>query len=222
MDEHEGLPGDSGGNEPPAGTPPASGSADTSLPPEAVRNSPEYKALQERLRSEARRRGDAERQAADARAQLERTQQDTEANRQAQLQAQINEILGQEGLADWQEFAELSERDPIEAAKKLRAMRERTATPAPQPGEGQQNVATTQQQPQAPSAPPPPRTLGGDAPLSSVADNSDAEEIAELERTWSDVVEKNRTTPNRITDRDRQRGLMAYMQAGYRKVTGRR
>lgn len=207
--ENEALPEGQQVQEPPA---PATGSVSTAALPESVRNSPEYQELQRQIRSEARRRGDAERQAAEARAEAERLRNEQVAQQDEAVRAEVQRVLGDEGVAAWEQFAELSATDPVAAARFMAEWRQANPATGEQTTEG----AVTQQQRQAPP-PPPARTLDGGSPLASVADDAESRRIEQLDKTYDEVRARNqRREP--VRRREREGGMIAYLESGYRKL----
>ncbi|HEY6057308.1 MAG TPA: hypothetical protein VIV06_04710 [Candidatus Limnocylindrales bacterium] len=202
-----------------AGAPPSS-------PPPG--NSPETDALRSTIASQARELGStraardaALREAAEIRAAAE-------AERQANEAQQMAAILGDDGVAAWTQMAELSQSDPLEAARYLAGLmgRGQTAPPAPgaasgQPGAGSPaqppEAPVNGQQPATPATPPPP--LGGvdaSAPLAAPTTGEDRETIAAaLEAQFNDIRKRNLdpTTRNRVTMRDRASAMIAYIGA---------
>lgn len=220
------LAGTQTGDQPPAGDPPAgeepaTGSAATGMSAEQVRNSPEYRELQKQNRTLARRAGDSERSAAEARAESERQRQAAEdAQRESQSEA-IAALLGDEGVAAWQEIAELSSTDPVAAAKKFAELSQARATPATAPAattqtgdEGGAEVPTTQ----SGTPPMPSGSVDAGSPLASIVDPGEDDYIKGLEKTFNDVVEENMAAPNRMTLKRRAEGMIAYVEASYRKA----
>lgn len=197
-------------------TPPAA-PADVSLTPDLVRNSPEFRALQEQNRILARKAGSAEAAIAAARAEAEQIRQAAEAERNAALAQQLRSTLGDDGLAFWNQLSELSATDPMAAAKALAEWRQggqtvpaAAQTPAvPAPQEKQQVT------PQAPA--PLPSTLHADAPLGSPsAQESDEETIQAFDKRIADLHERNYDpmTRNRVTTKERDEGIMAVFAKG--------
>lgn len=198
--------------DPPADEPPATGPANTTLPPAAVTNSPEYRELQRQNRALARRAGSAEREAADARAAAERERQAAEAQEREAIGSEMEAILGAEGVTEWNEIAELQATDPRAAARRFAELRNRLSAAVPPTGEeGTPTVPPAQ-------TPPPPRTLDAGTPLASTVDTSEDEYIAGLEKRFNDVVARNQAAPNRVTLRERADAMIAYLEAGYRKA----
>ncbi len=211
---------------PPAAPPPPT----LTLTPDMVRNSPEYRQLMEQNRTLARQKGDAETAAAAARADAEVARQAAEAQQRAALDTQLRETLGEEGIAFWSEFAELSSTDPVAAARRLAEFRSSGAQSA-QPGNGGQGQPSPTQgartvPAQGTGAPPPASSaLGADAPLGSIpAADSDEQTIAALDETINRLIERNQSplTRNRVTDRERNEGIMAIFAKGVVKEMAKR
>lgn len=202
--------------DPPADELPATGSSTTTLSPEAVLNSPEYRELTRQNRALARRAGTAERQAAEARATAERERQAAEAREREAQSTEIAAILGDDGVAEWNEIAELAATDPRAAAQRYAELRRKVALPPTLLSADQGGNVTS------PAAPPPPRTLDAGSPLASTVDTSEQEYIASLEKRFNDGVELNQKAPNRFTMRQRADAIIAYAEAAYRKAMGSR
>lgn len=215
-DLDEGTPGGEG----------TDGASSLHLTPEAVRNSPEFKALEKQNRQLARQKGTAETAAAAARTEAENVRQAAEAERQAVLSQQLISTLGESGIAAYTEIAELSATDPVAAAQRLKALMESAAqSAAPKAPEAptttsegtESNVAnaTSQRTP-----PPPSHGLDGGTPLSQGSTGEDqATVIAGLEKTYADVVARNQnfSQRNRVTMKDRANGFISYLGAAYLK-----
>jgi hypothetical protein len=168
------------------------------------------------LRLEARRRGNAEAAAASARQEAERARLEAESQQQTAMQQQISDLLGEDGLAAWQEFADLSSTDPIAAARKWAELTGKMQAAAVAAATGKEAPAVTE--PQAPTVPPQPRTLDAGLPLTTVAaPDPDTQRIAELEQLYGSTLERNRTAPNRVTERERATAMMGYLEVAIRK-----
>jgi hypothetical protein len=207
-------PADGDGNA----APPASGALD--LTPDLVRSTPEYQELQRQNRILARENGQAKAQAAAARTQAEATAQAAEAERTAAQANRVREILGEDGLAMWDQFADLSSTDPVKAAELL----------------AEYTKGKAQSHPAVPQAPAPAAAAGGNimagtqpatglsrsvgtAPLAGQSDDP-AETIAALEKRYADVVERNQDSSlrNRVTMKDRASAMISYLGAAYLKA----
>lgn len=194
----------------------------TSMPPEFVRNSPEYQELQRQLRAEARRRGSLEADLAKARAAEEQSRQAAEATAAEAREREIRSIVGDDGLAAWNTIAEQSATDPIAAARTLaELMRGAQATAAPPPAPASPQEAPVTEQTPAPAVPPPPSGLAAATPLGSPsAADSDAETIAGLERQFAETADRvqNPLTRNRVRQRDIGDAFASYVSAALMKA----
>jgi hypothetical protein len=197
---------------------PAVTPADTTLSPDLVRNSPEFRALQEQNRILARKAGTADAAIAAARSEAESIRQAAEAERSAALAQTLRSTLGDDGLAFWNQLSEVSANDPVAAATLLAEWRAGGQTPvaatqkpaASAPQEGQQQMT-----PQAPA--PLPSGLHADAPLgSSTPQESDEETVAAFDKKIHDLTERNYDplTRNRVTTKERDEGIMAVFAKG--------
>lgn len=227
----EGTPNGQTTGEPPAGgegeplDDPALGA--TGLTPEHVRNTPEYRELARQNRILARKAGEAERQAATARQTAEQVAQAAEAERVAAQEQRVREILGDDGVAMWDQFAELSTTDPVKAAELLaefakgKAQSQPPAAASPTPAAGGTQVPAQQPQQQPPASTGLSRSVG-DAPLAGAPDDT-AQVIEGLEKRYQDVVERNQnaSTRNRVTMKDRAGALISYVGAAYLKAGAR-
>ncbi len=193
----------------------------TAMPPEYVRNSPEYQELQRQLRAEARRRGSLEADLAKARAAEEQARQAAEATAAEAREREIRSILGDDGVAAWSTIAEQSATDPVAAARTLaELMRGAQATAAPAAPPTPQEGTVTEQAP-PPAVPEPPSGLAAATPLGSPsAADSDAETIAGLEREFAETVDKvqNPLTRNRVRQRDIGDAFASYVSAALMKA----
>ena len=196
---------------------PAIGSVD--LTPDHVRSTPEYRELVRQNRILARQKGDADRQIAEARTRAEAATQAAEADRMAAQETKVREILGDDGVALWEQFADLSTTDPVRAAELLasykgKAQSQPPATPESQPA-GERNTQVSQSN--VPPATGLSRTVG-DAPLAGPADDTDSV-VEALEKRYADMVERNQdpSRRNRVTMKDRANAMIAYVGAAYLK-----
>lgn len=197
------------------------------LTPDAVRNSPEYKALQRRLREEARARGRLENELGTVRTQSAEALQAAEAQRQQAIADQIATVLGEDGVDAFNEIADLSASDPVAAARRFRELASTYAqsggdtaalADAVQTSAGEGAPVTGQQQQTPP--PVPGQTISGDAPLGQSSTGIDWDGIITDESArYAKVVERNQDpiTRARVTDRERGDGLMAWLAASYIK-----
>jgi hypothetical protein len=210
----------------PAGTEASEGGSPvettTAMPPEFVRNSPEYQELQRQLRAEARRRGSAEADLAKSRAAEEQARQAAEASIAEAREREIRTILGDDGVAAWSRIAEQSATDPVAAARTLAELmrgQQATAAAPPAPTSPQEGTVTDQASP--PAVPAPPSGLSAATPLGSPsAAEGDAETIAGLERQFADAVDKvqNPLTRNRVRQRDIGDAFASYVSAALMKA----
>lgn len=193
----------------------------TSMPPEFVRNSPEYQELQRQLRAEARRRGSLEADLAKARAAEEQARQAAEASIAETREREIRSILGDDGVAAWSRIAEQSATDPVAAARTLaELMRGAQATAAPPASTTPQEAIVPEQTP-PPAVPEPPSGLAAATPLGSPnAADGDAETIAGLERQFTETVDRvqNPLTRNRVRSRDIGDAFASYVSAALMKA----
>lgn len=196
------------------------GDAIAALTPDAVHNSPEFKALAEQNRRLARQAGTNQRAADQARAAVEKARQAAEAQSQADLEGEIATILGEEGIALYNEFADLSQTDPRAAARRLAeimATRAQSSGPADPPAPAQ--PATTPQEGTVP-AQTFPRGVDAGAPLApGPAPDPTVALVTELDATYAAVVERNNNpaTRNRVTMKERAAGMIAYVASAYIK-----
>jgi len=208
---------------PPADPPPAAPPGAPS--PDAIRNSPEFKALAAQNRTLARQAGQATRQAEQARTAAEQARQVAEAQEQADLEGEIATILGDEAaVAAFNEIAELTTSDPRAAAKRMAELvalsRVQNAAPGeptvPSPAPPAGGTVTT---------PPPPRGVGADAPLGQPPRTED-DHLAiasELDKKYQNVVDRvqDPTTRRRVTMRDRAEGFIGYVGAAVLRAGAR-
>lgn len=201
--------------------PAGDGGAPGNLTSDAVRNSPEYKELARQNRLLARQAGSATREAETARGAAERARAAAEAESQADLERELMESLGEDGVAAYNEIAELSQTDPRAAARRMAALlKSRGQTPADVIAAATEQPAETEEGNLAPAVPQPPRGVDAGAPLSQgVAVDPNVAIAADLEKTYSDVVARNQDPRlrTRVTMKDRANGLIAYLGAAYIK-----
>lgn len=192
--------------------------------PASVRETPEYKALAKQARQSAREAGESKRREVEARTEAATTRQVAEAQRQAALEAQLDDVLGQDGIAAFQELSDLSETDPVAAAR----MFAKLMTTA------QSSLAAAAETPTPPVAPegtvpaktPPPFPSGGvdgNAPLMTQGEDMEAL-TTKLDDRYAEVVARNQdpVTRNRVTQRERANGFISYIASAYVKATGNR
>lgn len=212
----------------PAGiAPPSNGTpaepVSTTMPPDYVRNSPEYQELQRQFRAEARRRGTLEADLAKARAEGEQARQAAEAQVAEAREREIRSILGDDGVAAWSRIAEQSATDPVAAARTLAELMkgaQASASAAPPPPSPQE-APVPAQTPPPPAVPEPPSGLSAAAPLGSPsAAQSDAETIAALERQFAETADRvqDPLKRNRVRARDIGDAFASYVSAALMKA----
>lgn len=197
--------------------------ASLSLSSDLVRNSPEYRALQKQLREQARESGRIRAEAEASRQEAESIRQAAEAARQQAIAEQLGGILGDEGVDTFNEIAELSETDPVEAARRFRQFaaslgQTQLEVPAALGTAAVTAGGTTVPEQQAP--PPPSTGVSGDAPLGQPTTGVDWDEIASsASRRYNEIVERNQdpVMRARVTDRERGEGFMSWLAASYVK-----
>jgi hypothetical protein len=193
------------------------------LTPEHVRNTPEYRELARQNRILARQAGDAAAQAAKAREAAEAAAQAAEAERMTAQETRIRDILGDEGVAMWDQFADLSNTDPVAAAELLAQF---TAARAQSPSGGATPEAEAGGGTQVPTNTTPTtglsRAVSGDTPLGGVQDDT-TQLIEQLEKRYTDTVDRNLTpaTRNRVTAKERAAAMIAFLGAAYLKSGAR-
>lgn len=200
------------------------GTPTLTLPPDMVRNSPEYRELQRQVREGARSQGRAQADAAAARAETEAVRQAAEAQRQAVLAEQMAMILGDEGVDAFNAIADLSAVDPVEAARKFRelvaASAQSNAAAAQNAGNGAATGGTPVPEQQQQTPPPPSAGLSGDAPLGQSTTGVDWDSITKgATDRYAEIVTRNQdpVTRARVTDRERGEGFMSWLAASYVK-----
>lgn len=223
-DDHEGLPGaepaDDDAGQPAADDPVAIALAQA---PADVRNTPEYQALAKAARKTSRDLGRANRQLSEARTAAERERLAAEAQRQASLEETLAAELGEEGIEAFNELAELSQSNPVEAARRFKALLASTqSAPA-----GEPPAAPPDATPEAPvgdqanAVPPPPGAVDGSAPLQPPNEDDSLGAITDpLDKRWEETVTRNLTpaTRNRVTMRERADALIGYLGSSYLKT----
>ena len=224
--ENEGLPGAEPVEDDPAGDPPADDPVAVALAqaPAEVRNTPEYKELAKVARRQARELGRSNSALAAARGQAEADRLAAEAQRQAALESTIADVLGEDGVDAFNELAELSSSNPVEAARRFKSLMagaqsapagEPPATPPANDPEAIVDQATSN------AVPPPPGAVDGSAPLQAPNADDDLSSITDpLDKRYTDTVERNLTpsTRNRVTMRERADALIGYLGSSYLKT----
>lgn len=187
----------------------------------SVLDSPEYKALAKQNRTLARQLGTSRAAEAAARTKAEEDRQAAEAQQLAAQAQQVVEILGDEGLSEWQAIAELSEADPVEAAKRLKALMERGAQSAEPPAAPAAAAATPPAEgtpPVAPTGAVPPRGVDGDAPLTPPPGNEIEDLVSVANKEFADmasVVQQSTKGGRKPTMKERAGVLIKYLGADY-------
>lgn len=212
--------------------PPGDEPIGTTLPPDSIRNSPEYREVLRQNRALAREAGQAKARENEARAELERSRQAAEAERAAMVNRQVADILGAEGVNAWNEIAELSATDPVEAAKRIAALAaaqaqsKQSEPPAPasetaKPTE--EEVETKVPEQQQPAAAAASRSVTADSPLTAPDQNDPQRIIEALEKQFQATAERNQNpaTRNRVTMKERAGAMISYLGAAYLKAGAR-
>jgi hypothetical protein len=196
-------------------TDPAPAGASGALSPDAVRNSPEYKELARQNRALARQAGTASAAEQRARSEAERVRAAAEAESEAALALELQTSLGEDGVAAFNEIAELSATDPRAAARKMAALIAEARAQNPAAG-----AATSGQPAPAPegNVPPAPTPRGMDAGAPLVPPATTDPDLATadaLEARYAAVVARNTNpaTRNRVTMKERAEGLISYLGA---------
>lgn len=197
--------------------------AQLSQTPEAVKATPEFQALSQQLRQTARENGRLRAAEARIRQEAEQARLAAEAERQTALESQLADILGQDGIATYQEIAELGATDPVAAARKFAELMGKgvqsapvaDVPPAPPPAPGEAIVP-------AQTPPPPPGGADANAPLLTAQGEDIAALTGQLDKRYTDVVERNQnpSTRNRVTMRDRADAMISYLGSAYVKALG--
>lgn len=209
------------------GTPAAAAATAPSPAAQSVMDSPEYKELLKQNRKLARDAGTAKAAEQSARAEAARIRQAAEAEQQAALEAQLSEVLGEEGVTEWNAIAELAGEDQVEAAKRFKSLMAKAAAQSPAPAAVAPTAAPASE-PEGvvndhPTPAAPPRSVDGSAPLSTQPGSEMTQLIGSLEERWSEGVKKNQdpVTRNRMTIRERGDALIGYLAAAYLKAGAR-
>ena len=189
--------------------------ASIALTSDLVRNSPEFRALQEQNRTLARQAGSANAAIAAARQEAEQVRQAAEAERATAMAQQLRSTLGDDGLAFWNQLSELSATDPMAAARALAEWKGVGQTPpaaaTPPPVPAPQEVRRPE--PNAPAQ----SNLHADSPLGSPSpQESDEEQIAAFEKKIVELEDRNLNpmTRSRVTTKERDEGIMALFAKG--------
>lgn len=198
------------------------GDGGTGLQPDAIRQSPEYQELQRQNRELAR-------QAGTLRAEHERFRREEEARRQAaeaqqvrEMQQQMQDALG-DRTADFADFAQLLQDDPVEAARRFARLGTAQSVPPPTPPEGepagqQGEGGPVGQEPQSPRVPTPGGMSVGAAPIGQPSQQQARDQrVEELTGQYQSVVDQNQNlqTRTRVTQRMRDIAMGAFLRRGY-------
>lgn len=199
--------------DPATGAPPAP-PANLTLTPELVRATPEYRARDREARAAARREGTLQAEVTRLREENETQRAAAEAAAgNAQLE-QVRALLGDDGVAVWESMAGS---EPVEAARQMAAWAASRVQSPPPPA----TVPAV-----APGAPaggtqvpnPPTGALGGNAPLGqpTTGDGWDGI-VTQAQADYGSVVTRNQDplTRNRVTEKDRAAGFMAFITGAY-------
>ena len=217
------LEGEQGGD--PVAEAVAAVDAQLDLTPEAIRATPEFRALETQLRASARREGSAKKAAGKARTEAETYRQAAEAQRAAALDAEISS-LPEAAVAAYEELAELGQTDPVAAARRLaELLTSAQSAQAPAAGEAAPTAAPTEVPVSGgnPSVPPPMSAgADGNVPLNTPPGEDLDTKTARLDDRYAAVVARNQdpVTRNRVTMRERADGLISYLASAYIKAVG--
>lgn len=192
------------------------------LSAEAARNTPEYRALEEAHRRMGAERARVEAELAQSRTAAEEARQAAEAQRVADFERQLTERLGEAGTAAYQEIAALSQSDPMAAAMRVAELVSQAQGQTP-PAAAAAPASPTEGAPAVANAAPPPPSSGveGGAPLGQATTGEDVDQIiSDLSKTYAEVVERNQNlgSRNRVTMRDRAKGMISFLGASYLKA----
>lgn len=188
--------------------------------PDAVRNTPEFRALEKQLRSSAREVGRAKAAEMVARNEAESYRQAAEAERQAALEAELGS-LDPAAMAAYTELAELGQTDPVAAARRfteLLASAQSVGQPVPP-------VVAPTKVPEGLPVPAAPRPISGgvdgNAPLTQQPGEDIGAMTAALDARYAEVVGRNQDplTRNRVTMKERSSAFIAYLGSAYLKAT---
>lgn len=198
--------------------------AQLSQTPDAIRNTPEFRAVENKLRSTARELGRSRAAEVTARAAAETARQAAEAERQAALEAQLHGILGDDGIAAYQEVADLGATDPVAAARRFAELMTKGAQNAGQKPVDPPATPTAPEGAHVPAQTPPPPSGGVDAnaPLMTAQGEDIAALTAQLDERYAAAVKRNQdpVTRNRVTMRERGDAMIAYLGSAYLKALG--
>jgi hypothetical protein len=176
--------------------------AATAPPADLVRNSPEYLAQQEQIRTLARQAGDARRQAEMAQQQLAQQAQAAEAQRVAALQQQLQATLGADA-ALFGELGTLMQTDPVAAAQRFAELRRVQSAPTTAAAPSQQETPVTT--PPVPTVPSMQGGLSASAPLGAPPQRSLEEEAQAHIASFETTVAANRDLQRRTQVRMKER-----------------
>jgi len=196
--------------------------APTDAPPaEAVRQSPEYLALQEQNRVLARQAGTQRAEAERLRTEEASRLEAAEAERVAQIQQQMGTALGDKAQA-FAEYSQLLQTDPVAAAQKYAEM---TTVQNPVTPDATTPAQPTEEAPVpvTPQAPQPPQLgVSASAPLGQTQQQSQDDLTSTLDHDVEEVVKANQglSTRARVTDKIRATAMGKFMQSAYVKEMG--
>lgn len=194
-----------------------------SLSVDAVRTSPEYRELAKQNRKLARELGSAKATEASVRATAEAERQAAEAQQLEAQAAQMVEILGDEGLAEWEAIAELSTTNQVEAARRFKELMTRAQAQS-QPPEGAPVAAGSAEPaegtPTVTTPAVPPRGVDADQPLMTKPGEEQSTMLNALEQQFTDVgnrVQQQAQGGRRVSYKERAQALIGYVAASYIK-----
>jgi len=199
----------------------APGATTTAPPADDIRQSAEYRALEEQNRVLARNAGSSKAEADRLREADTARIEAAEAERITHIQEQMGEALGDKRDA-FAEYATLLQTDPVAAAQKYAEMTTVQSPVLP----AATTPAKPTEDPQVPVTPqaPQPSTLGVSAstPLGQTQQQSQDDLTASLDKSVNDVVEANQglSTRARVTERIRATAMGQFIQSAYMKEMG--